>query len=82
MIIFLWVIGAVLVASLMLFMAYASTIGGVGIVTRSRYERCPHCGHHGLVHEGQLHAAACPPSASSRVGRLVHSGHGLHFGHH
>lgn len=82
MVLFLWVIGGILIGAMMLFMAYASIVGGLGAITDSRYERCPHCGHHGLVHEGRLHALDCPPSAASRVARLAHSGHALHPGHH
>lgn len=79
--VFLWVIGALMIAVLMLFAAYAMTVGGLGLVTRSRYERCPLCGHHGLVHEGRLHPTSCPPSATVRLAHLAHVGHhGLHTG--
>lgn len=83
MIILLWALGIALIAGMMVFMAYASTMGGVGVLTQSRYERCPQCGHHGLVHEGRLHPAACPESASIRVSHLLHAGHGrIHIRHH
>ena len=83
MVVLLWVIGALLVAGLALFMAYASTVGGLGVLTQSRYERCPICGHHGLVHEGRLHPATCPPPAGRRLSRLVHTGHAtLHLPRH
>ena len=76
MIIFLWVAGAILIGAMLVFAAYASTVGGMGVLTQSSYERCPRCGHHGLVHGGRLHPAVCPPSHSVRVGHLVHAGHG------
>lgn len=84
MIVFLWVVGALLVAALALFMAYASTVGGLGVLTGSRYERCPICGHHGLVHEGRLHPACnCRPSPGMRLVHLVHSDHaGGRLRHH
>lgn len=82
MVVFLWVIGALLVAALASFMAYASTVGGLGVLTRSRYERCPRCGHHGLVRQGRLHPGSCPPAAGHRLARLAHGGHGLHLPHH
>lgn len=60
MIVFLWVVGAVLVGALMTFTTWAATVGGLAAVTDSRYERCPRCGHHGLVHTGHLHDHGCP----------------------
>lgn len=78
MVVFIWVIGALLVAALASFMAYASTIGGLGVLTHSRYERCPRCGHHGLVHEGRLHPVDCPHRGSHRLDgaqRLLHLPH-------
>ena len=60
MIVFLWVAGAILVAALMTFTAWASLVGGVAAVSDSRYERCPRCGHHGLVRGGALHDHGCP----------------------
>lgn len=73
--VFLWVIGAIVLAALLMFSAYAATVGGLGVVSSSRYERCPICGHHGLVHQGRLHPAACPPSHSLRLAHLVHTDH-------
>ncbi len=70
--IFLWVIGALVVAGLMAFTAYAATVGGLGVVTDSRYERCPHCGHHGLVHQGRLHPTDCPGRTTLRLAHVVH----------
>lgn len=83
MVVFLWVIGAILISALALFMAYASTVGGLGVLTRSSFERCPHCGRHGLVHGGRLHSSACPPSTAHRVGRIVHDRYDrIHLHHH
>ena len=83
MVVFLWVIGAAMIAGLMLFMAYASTVGGLGILTRSSFERCPRCGRHGLVHTGLLQGGVCPPSTAGRIGRVVHDGYDrVHLGHH
>lgn len=80
MIILLWVAGSVLIALLLLFTAYASTVGGIGVLSGYRYQRCPRCGRHGLVRGMVLHDQVCPVSASDRVADLVHGG--VHLRHH
>ncbi len=60
MVVFLWIAGAVLLGALMTFTAWASIVGGLAAVSDSRYERCPRCGHHGLVQQGGLHDGGCP----------------------
>lgn len=60
MVIFLWAVAVVITGALMAFTAWASTVGGLAVITDSRYERCPRCGHHGLVHAGTLHEGGCP----------------------
>ncbi len=82
MVILLWVAGGIMIGAMMAFMAYASAVGGVGALTDSRYERCPRCGHHGLVHTGQLHDRSCPPRTGAQAASLLHRGHRLHLGHH
>ncbi len=67
MVVFLWVAGAILVAALMSFTTWAALVGGVAALSDSRYERCPRCGHHGLVQAGKLHEHGCPEHHMHRV---------------
>ena len=82
--VFLWVAVVALAVALFGFTVYASAVGGMGILERARFERCPSCGHHGLVVDDRIHAQGCP-HRSLRQG-LRHIWHawsaGLHLGHH
>lgn len=82
MVILLWAAGVILIGAMMAFMTYASTVGGMGVLTDSRYERCPRCGRHGLVHEGQLHARGCPAASGWHVAGLLNPARALHSGMH
>lgn len=73
MIVFLWVAAIILVAALMTFTTWASLVGGVAALTDTRFERCPRCGHHGLVHGTTLHAGGCPEHHTHRLPVRRHS---------
>ncbi len=73
MIVFLWVAGTILVAALMSFTTWAALVGGVAALSDSRYERCPRCGHHGLVQGGQLHEHGCPEHHVHRMALRRHA---------
>jgi hypothetical protein len=51
---------AVLVVISLGFATWAAVIGGLGVLTGARFERCPLCHHHGLVNGARLHEQGCP----------------------
>lgn len=73
MVVFLWVAGVILVAGVMGATTYIFTVGGLGVATDSRYERCPRCGHHALVHDGSVHDHGCPPERHPVIHAHIHS---------
>lgn len=78
-----WTVMVILGGSLMAFSAYAAITGGIGAVGGARYERCPKCGHHGLVIRGTLHPFGCPPSPVLRLAHAVYEpSHGGHYRHY
>ncbi len=61
---------AVLVVMSLGFAAWAAFIGGLGVLTGARWERCPHCHHYGLVSVGDLHERGCPPRPLAPLARV------------
>jgi hypothetical protein len=82
--VFLWVVVLALGLVLFGFMMYAFAVGGLGVLEGARFERCPRCGHHGLVVDGRIHAQGCPHRSYRQA--LRHQWQawstGLHLGHH
>lgn len=82
--VFLWVVVVALAVLLFCFTVYAFEVGGLGVLTGARFERCPRCGRHGLAAGGRLHPDGCPHRPHrQRLRHLweacsgaVHLGHG------
>lgn len=82
--VFLWFVVVALGLALFAFSVYAFGMGGLGLLSGSRFERCPRCGRHGLATRGGVHALGCPhPPYRQRVRHFWESSSGaLHLGHH
>lgn len=82
--VFLWLVVGALAALLFAFSVYAFEVGGVGLISGARYERCPRCGHHGLARGKALHEHDCPhPAYRERLRQLQERlPGGLHPRHH
>jgi hypothetical protein len=80
----LWLVAVVLSGALLAATTFAALVGGLGALTGGRFERCSHCGRHGLATGGPLHGNGCPPHRySDRLAHLRHDGwSGLHLPHH
>lgn len=75
----LWILALGLACVLLAFTTYAALVGFVGVLSGTRYAKCPYCHHHYLGGRAGMGGHQCPHGVVERGYQFMRRG--LHHPH-